>query len=84
VSDDELTPKDRAIVDRAVDRMRDIQLRRLAEQLPAAYTIVERELLVRADSYLSLLYYRHSTLMRNDPDRTNIERTINQLRKASS
>jgi len=42
------------------------------------------ELLVRADSYLSLLWHRYVSPDRKDLDLTiNVERTIADLRKAS-
>jgi len=41
MSSDELSPQDRAMVDRAVERMRDIELRRLIDQMPKGYTVVE-------------------------------------------
>jgi hypothetical protein len=43
-----------------------------------------RELLVRADSYLSLLWHRHVPADRKDTDlRFNVERTIGDLRMAA-
>lgn len=43
-----------------------------------------RELLVRADSYLSLLWHRHVPSERKDSDLAfNVERTIGDLRTAS-
>jgi hypothetical protein len=45
---------------------------------------VDRELLVRADSYLSLLWHRHVPAERKDVDlQVNVERTIGELRAAS-
>lgn len=50
------------------------------EELQAAF----RELFIRADSYLSLLWHRHVPPDRKDIDlQINVERTIGDLRKAS-